>query len=140
MTTTELDPAIVGTVGAERRTDTQVFMLNLLRFRERADYGVGSEFTPCSGKEAYLQRYLPAFAKVAAGDGTSLFFAGEVFASLVGPTDEHWDDIAIVVYPTFDVFRKITDDPQYAKEADPHRRAALLDWRLIATTKLTMPA
>ena len=35
--------------------DGPVVMLNLLKFRERANYPVGSLHPPCSGAEAYLR-------------------------------------------------------------------------------------
>jgi hypothetical protein len=140
MATTELDSKTAEAAGLKFPPDTQLFMLNLLRYRDHADYGGSSEFTACSGQEAYFQRYLPAFAKIEGADKTSVVFAGGAIASLVAPADENWDAVAIVTYPSFDAFRSISENPQYAKEADPHRRAALADWRLIATTKLELPS
>lgn len=36
--------------------DTPIFMVNLLRYREQADYGDRPTAAPCSGREAYFQR------------------------------------------------------------------------------------
>lgn len=38
--------------------DTPVMMINLLRYRDQADYGDRTDVTPCSGREAY-RRYAP---------------------------------------------------------------------------------
>ena len=42
-----------------------VMMVNLLLYRTQAEYADGTALPPCSGKEAYFGRYVPAFAKVA---------------------------------------------------------------------------
>lgn len=120
--------------------DVPVFMLNLLRYNERADYGdERADFAPCSGREAYYQRYIPAFNKVGAGDEIKVTWLGNALARVVGPPDEHWDDVAIVEYPNFAVFRRIIENPEYKADAEPHRLAALENWRLIAMTKAELP-
>ena len=43
-----------------------VYMVNMVRYRDQADYQGKSKLPPCSGREAYFQRYAPAFNKVAA--------------------------------------------------------------------------
>jgi uncharacterized protein (DUF1330 family) len=120
-----------------------VQMVNFLRYRAAAGYDAGAEHPPCSGQEAYFQRYIPAFAKVAAavapGETFSVSWVGGVVATLVPPTGESWHAIAIVEYPSFEVLRRIIDSPEYRSEADPHRRAALEDWRFIATQKMDLP-
>lgn len=82
---------------------------------------------------------MPAFAKVTAGEGITPFWVGQVLAPLVAPPGEHWDDVAIVEYPSFAVFQRMLESPAYRAEAEPHRRAALADWRLIPTAKLELP-
>ena len=121
-----------------------VHMLNLLRYRAQAAYGPLSNLAPCSGREAYLQRYAPAFARVAAAVTPGARFApvllAGVRAMLLAPADEAWDDMVIVEYQDFATLRRILDSPQYEAEAAPHRRAALADWRFIATMKMELPA
>ncbi|MDQ3712890.1 MAG: hypothetical protein M3388_11830 [Acidobacteriota bacterium] len=122
--------------------DAPVFMLNLLCYREHADYGDRANAAPCSGREAYFQRYLPAFNKIASSEkieGIKVFYVGNVLARLVAPPDEQWDDIAIVEYPNFAAFRRVVESPEYKAEATPHRKAALEDSRLIAMTKMELP-
>ena len=57
----------------------------------------------------------------------------------VAPAGEQWDDVALVERPSFEVFRTLVESEAYRKEADPHRAAALADWRLIATGKADLP-
>ena len=138
MRTTEMRPEDVRAAEGAIPEGVPFFMLNLLRFRERADYGDRADVAPSSGREAYHQRYVPAFGKIAArvaGDGIRVSWLGGVLARVVGPTDERWDEIAIVEYPSFAAFRRVTERPEYEAEAAPHRTAALEDWRLIATAK-----
>jgi hypothetical protein len=112
-------------------------MLNLLRFRSHARYdGHDNLATPCSGQEAYLERYVPAFDRVAGhlDVTTRIIWIGAVGADVVAPDGEHWDMAAVVEYPDFTTFRRITESNEYLTDADPHRQAALEDWRLVATT------
>lgn len=139
MRVVEMHPEDVVAAAGEIPEDVPVFMLNLLRYREQADYGDRTDVAPSSGREAYHERYVPAFGKIAARvapDGIRVSWLGSVLARVVGPTDERWDEIAIVEYPNFAAFRRVTESPEYEAQAAPHRRAALEDWRLIATSKV----
>ncbi|MGW7003799.1 DUF1330 domain-containing protein [Streptomyces sp. NPDC054933] len=118
-------------------TDGPVVMANLLRFRDQAEYGPASEYSPCGGAEAYLTRYLPAFdAVVQPLGGSQLLYGGTVAARLLGPANAVWDAVGLVQYPSIDVFRRVLESPDYQRNAAPHRRAALADWQLFATTAL----
>ncbi len=121
-----------------------VLMVNLVRYRAQADYDEGEAAAPCSGRDAYLQRYAAAFnavaARVAPGEPVSVFLLGAVHATLVAPHGEAWDDIAIVQYPRFEVLRRILASPDYERDAAPHQRAALADWCFFATTKIDLAA
>ncbi len=135
----ELDPKDVAAGAAAVGEDTPFVMLNLLRYKKQADYGGKSEFAPCSGREAYYQRYVPAFAKIAAqSKDTKKFkpaFLGSVLTTLVGSEDELWDDVVLVEYGNYAAFRAVAESADYQREAAPHRRAALENWRLIAMRK-----
>lgn len=115
-----------------------IFMLNLLRYRDQAFYETGNGFAPCSGREAYFTRYVPAFASATEGFGIELFWIGKVGSLLVAPPEEVWDDIAIIRYPDFATFRRMADSVEYHRDAEPHRLAALADWRLIASTQMPL--
>ncbi len=120
-----------------------VTMVNLVRYRARAEYDGRMELPACSGREAYLVRYVAAFAevagKVAPGEVFRPVFLGHVAATVVAPADELWDDIALLEYPSFDVLARIIESPEYEAHAAPHRRAALADWRFVATLKAELP-
>ena len=131
MRTTEIDPASLLAAARGIAEHQPVFMLNLLRYRERADYGDRTDLAPCSGRTAYLERYVPAF-RTLAPDGTRVVWLGAAVAGVVAPSDELWHDVGIVEYPSFTAFRDLVTGPRYASAAAPHRRAALEDWRLIA--------
>jgi hypothetical protein len=55
------------------------------------------------------------------------------------PCDESWDDIAVVRYANLETLQKIIAKPEYEAEAAPHRRAALQNWRFVATTAFKPP-
>jgi hypothetical protein len=133
---TAIKPEDITAAAAVIPQNTPVYMVNLLRYRERAEYAGGSELQPCSGREAYTQRYVPAFRALAAPGGVKVFWLGAVLSGVVVPAGERWDDIGIVEYPAFAAFQRIVESPDYRAQAEPHRKAALADWRLIATTRL----
>lgn len=139
MTTTDMTRDALDTAAAAGSAGQPIFMLNLLRYNEQANYGDDAPFAPCSGREAYFQRYVPAFSEVAEGTGIKPFWIGNVLAGIVAPADEQWDDVAIVEYPSFGAFRTLVESEAYKAKADPHRSAALADWRLIATSKAELP-
>jgi uncharacterized protein (DUF1330 family) len=112
-----------------------VVMLNLVAFNPTALYERSSA-SPCSGREAYLQRYAPAFREAAAAehvDGIRVVYVGSVATTLVGPKDPHWDAIAVVEYPNFAALRKVLQSTTYKTKAEPHRKAALKAWLFVAT-------
>ena len=139
MHTTELDAQRIAAAAAGIAENTPFVMLNLVRYKEQADYGDSGEYGACSGREAYYQRYVAAFNQVAAmvdqGQTFKAVFVGSVLARLVGPADEPWDDVVLVEYASFAAFRAIVESPEYKHDADPHRKAALEDWRLMAVLK-----
>jgi hypothetical protein len=120
--------------------DTSFTMLNMLRFREQADYGTRPDIKPCSGRNAYLQHYIPAFNEAAKAEGVTdiqIIYIGSVAGAVVAPADEYWDIIALVQYPNYAAFRKVSESFVYLQKAEYHRQAALDDLRLIATTPFT---
>lgn len=109
--------------------NTPIQMLNMLAFRELADYAGNANVVSCSGKEAY-QRYADhSFPKIEAAGG-KINFKSNALASMIAPEDEHWDEIFIVNWPTFQVFLDVIMSPEY-QSGTFHRTAALLDSRLI---------
>lgn len=116
-------------------TGTPIVMLNLLRFRDVAEYkGVPAAY---SGREAY-RRYseftLPRLAEI----GAAVIFMGAAKGALIGPPDEKWDEVLLVRYPSVEDFMGMLAAPDYF-EATRHRTAALEDSRLIATVAGSLP-
>lgn len=112
--------------------DVPVFMLNLLKFRDQADYGDNPEgFAACSGKEAYFNRYAPVATRFVTELGGEVVWAGEAQAMLVSPPDEDWDTTLLVRYPDKEAFLALAAIPEY-QDVVVHRTAALVDSRLVA--------
>ena len=135
MSRVELDLANVRAAEAKIPSGVPVTMINLVAFFEEAQYK-DTEEKPCSGMEAYLQRYAPAFNQVAAElgvQGIEVVYVGTVAETILGPTEPKWDAVALVRYPNFAALRKVTESPLYLTEAEPHRKAALKAWEFIAT-------
>lgn len=99
-----------------------VFMINLLKFKERAEYEDGRQ-TDLTGREAYMiygkavTDLLPKF------NGTPLFAANVTFLFL-GQVEELWDEVAIVMYPTRADLLRMSTSPEW-QEIAVHRTAGL---------------
>lgn len=106
-----------------------VVMLNMLRFRETADYPDGRPGV--SGREAYAH-YSEAASKHVAHVGGSLVWIGTAQGSVIGPPDEKWDQVFLVRYPSIEKFIEMIGSAAY-QEIVVHRSAALADSRLIVT-------
>jgi uncharacterized protein (DUF1330 family) len=108
-----------------------VVMINLLRFRDRANYPAGSGNEPVTGRQAY-ERYsqltLPHLIKV----GGRLIWRADARACLIAPAGEHWDEALLVEYPSRSAFERMITNTDY-QAGTIHRTAALEDSRLIAT-------
>ena len=108
--------------------DGQVVMLNLLKFRERADDGQGG-----SGEEAYSRYGAQAVQKVTERGGRVLWM-GKPDSVVIG--DEaagDWDAVILVMYPNRAAFIDMTSDPEYQK-AHVHREGGLERMTLVAMT------
>jgi uncharacterized protein (DUF1330 family) len=103
-----------------------VFMLNLLRFKERAD-GI-DEADGISGTGAYA-RYAAATVEHLQRVGGEVVWAGSCGEALIGPPGE-WDAAAVVRYPSRAAFLEMVSDPAYLEIAK-HRTAGLADSRLV---------
>jgi uncharacterized protein (DUF1330 family) len=105
-----------------------VVMLNLLRFKERAD-GIDAA-DGISGAEAYA-RYGAAATQFLAGVGGRVLWVGVPQQSVIGPEALEWDLVIAAEYPSPQAFLAMTSNPDYVG-IHGHRAAALADSRLIA--------
>jgi len=103
--------------------ETPIAMLNLLKFKEKAEYEDGRE-TNLTGKEAYgiygneVQEHL---AKV----GAETIFAGAVNRLMLGEVEDLWDTAVIARYPSRKAMLEMIMDSEY-QESEKHRSAGLL--------------
>lgn len=118
-----------------RGMDSPAVMLNLLKFREIADYSHAPELAPdapISGEEAYAL-YAAAIAPLLAASGGEVLFSGTGGAWFIGPQGEGWDRVLLVRQASVAAFLAFAGDPD-AQEAGKHRTAALADSRLLPLT------
>lgn len=131
MRTVDVNLDAVLSAAASIPANQPVIMVNLLRFRDQADYGARDDVTPCTGRYAYYERYAPLAARLLQGEGARLVWLGNLLASVIGPADERWDDAVLVEYSSFSVLQSLLTSPAYQAIVF-HRAAALEDSRLIA--------
>lgn len=115
-----------------RGIEGPVEMLNLLRFREVADYSRSPELEPdepVSGAEAYAEYSRHTMGKLDAA-GAEVVWMGRGGEPLIGPAHERWDLALLVRYPSIDAFLSMTSDPGYLSTVG-HRTAAVEDSRLL---------
>jgi uncharacterized protein (DUF1330 family) len=109
-----------------------VVMLNLLRFREIADYSSTPHLAPStqiSGKQAY-QLYMEHTRPHLQKSGGELIFLGRGGQLLIGPPDERWDAVLLVRHRSTKDFISFASNPEYLAGIG-HRIAALEDSRLL---------
>lgn len=108
-----------------------IHMLNLLRFRERADYPEGHEHAEkgWTGRRAYGE-YGRASGPVFSRVGGSIVWRGSFECLLIGREGERWDDGFVAQYPSASAFLAMIADPDYQR-AVVNRTSALADSRLV---------
>jgi uncharacterized protein (DUF1330 family) len=106
----------------ERKPVGPVYMLNLLKFKEKAEYEDGRD-TDLSGAEAY-GLYGVGVSKIINSLGGSFEFAGKANALVIGDGELEWNSVAIVKYPRFEDFVQMTQSAEY-QELHVHRDAGL---------------
>ncbi|WP_298936767.1 DUF1330 domain-containing protein [uncultured Ruegeria sp.] len=111
--------------------DQPIEMLNLVRFRTTANYPADHDLAKAglTGAQAY-RNYGTATAPIIARLGASIMWRGQFQTTLIGPSDEIWDEVFVAHYPTAHAFLKMVTDPVY-QAAVIHRQAAVETSRLI---------
>lgn len=124
----------------QRGMQGEVIMLNLLRFRETADYSAAPELAPDSpirGAEAfdrYIRHTLP-FLRQSGGD---LMFLGAGGAFLIGPEHERWDLVMLVRQSSAEAFLAFAENKDCMAGLG-HRTAAVEDSRLLPLSQISLP-
>lgn len=120
-----------------RRMAGEVVMLNLLRFRDIADYAATPDLapsSPISGTEAF-QRYIDHTLPYLRDSGGDLVFLGQGGTFLIGPQDERWDRVMLVRQQSVEAFLSFASHRGYLAGIG-HRTAALEDSRLLPLVPL----
>lgn len=110
--------------------DRPVVMVNLLRFKPRAD----APDEGLSGEEAY-RRYADAMRTIVELRGGRFLWVGRVDSQVIGTGGEGFQMIGLVEYPSRQAFLAIATDPE-VQEIGVHRAAGLeSQWLIAATTE-----
>ncbi len=130
-------PEQLTALAAQADREGPVVMINLLRYREQAEYPEGAPFPPCTGREAYARYSEVALQKVSEAGGRPIWL-GQVQLNVIAPDAEVWDDAVLVEYPSRRSFLEMVAKPDY-QASSVHRTAALADSRLILTQGQALP-
>lgn len=111
--------------------DQPIHMLNLLRFRDQADYPDGHEHheNSWSGKRAY-EEYGKTSGPIFRRVGGTIVWRGTFQTMVTGPDAKQWHDSFVAQYPHAGAFFEMITDPDYQR-AVVNRTAALIDSRLM---------
>lgn len=117
-----------------------VIMLNLLRFRDIADYTANPDLTPevtISGAEAFNRYIEPTFPFLRESGGDVMFLGdgGEFF---IGPEEERWDLVMLIRQSNAQSFIAFSNHQDYLAGIG-HRTAAIEDSRLLPMVELPIP-
>jgi hypothetical protein len=116
----------------DRHLTGPVVMLNLLRFRETADYGDHPDLAPpapISGRAAY-DRYIAHTLPFLTARGGGVDFIGDGGHVFVGPPGERWDLALLVRQASLEDFFAFASDTGYLAGIG-HRVAAVEDTRIL---------
>lgn len=118
------------------RQKGRIVMLNLLRYRQIADYSKLGMIKPeekISGEKAYglyMDHTLPLLEEV----GSKIIFYGSSRSFIIGPDYEKWDQVLLVEHESIAKFIEFAHNKEYLKYSG-HRTAALEDSRLLPMTE-----
>lgn len=124
----------------DRAIDGPVMMLNLLRFRDVADYSEHPHLAPAepiTGRDAY-DRYVRHTQPFLEATGGSVVMIGEGGNFFVGPIEERWDLAMLVRQNSVADFFSFASNPDYLTGTG-HRTAAVEDTRLLPLVDLPVP-
>ncbi|MEM9053071.1 MAG: DUF1330 domain-containing protein [Bacteroidota bacterium] len=115
----------------------KVVMINLLKFKEKADYSNYPELKPTAeitGEEAY-QLYMECTMPELEKAGSRIIYYGKSGSYLIGPESEKWDAVLLVEHESAEKFVQFAQNAEYLKTVG-HRTAALEDSRLLPSREV----
>jgi uncharacterized protein (DUF1330 family) len=102
--------------------DGPIVMVNLLKFRDKAQYEDGRD-SDLSGREAY-HRYGVLVAQLIEQYGGRVLFAGDVTFLTLGHVESLWDEVALAEYPNRAALLNMSMSKEW-RDAEVHRSAGL---------------
>lgn len=106
----------------EEGPEGPIYMVNLLKFKDKAEYADGRE-TNLTGREAY-EIYGKAVFELLPKFGGKGVFVGDVTFLALGQVDELWDEVAIAMYPKRGDLFRMSSSKEW-QEIAVHRAAGL---------------
>ena len=115
----------------EPGSEGPIYMLNLLKFKEKAEYEDGRK-TDLTGAQAYAL-YGSAVSKILISLGGGGMFSAKVERLMLGEVEELWDSVAIAMYPNRQAMINMMQSEEY-QAIHHHRDAGLAGQLNIETT------
>lgn len=107
---------------AEPSAKAPIYMLNLLKYKENAEYSDGRH-TRLSGAEAY-RLYGDAVSELIVNFGGQVTFTANVERMALGEVEELWDEVAIAMYPSRQAMAQMMMSEEM-QDIGEHRKAGL---------------
>ena len=107
---------------SEQSGDKPIYMVNLLKFREKAIYPDKRD-TNLTGEEAYTI-YTQEVEQHLLNVGGRPIFGGNIERLMLGEVEDLWDKVFIAMYPSREAMFQMISNPDYIKSAQ-HREAGL---------------
>jgi uncharacterized protein (DUF1330 family) len=117
---------------AEPGPEGPIYVVNLLKYRDRAEYPDGRE-TDLTGREAYAI-YGKAVAELLTEFGGAAIFSATVERLMLGEVEELWDTVAIAMYPSRAAMLEMMSSPKM-QDIGIHRAAGLAGQLNIETSQ-----
>ena len=111
-----------------------ICMVNLLKFKSRAEYEDGRDST-LTGREAY-DLYEAGVAKILQEVGGYIGLIGEVERLALGEVEELWDTVALAVWPSRQVMFEVMQSEEM-RTISAHRAAGLAGQLNIETCEIS---
>ena len=115
----------------EPASEEPICMINLLKFKEKAEYEDGRD-TDLTGREAYAL-YEEGVKKLLQEIGGGIGFEGDVERLALGEVEELWDVVGLAVWPSRGAMFKVMQSPEM-QAISVHRSAGLAGQLNLETT------
>jgi len=115
----------------EPSSEEPICMVNLLKFKEKAEYEDGRD-TDLTGREAYAL-YEEGVKKLLQEIGGGIGFKGDVERLALGEVEELWDVVGLAVWPSRGAMFKVMQSPEM-QAISVHRSAGLAGQLNLETT------